>query len=54
MEILVFLIMICSMMGFFAGVSLEPVRRFMHEAIAATGLLEFICIVSVVIYLLFA
>ena len=54
MEILIFLLMICGIIGFLATVSLEPVRRFVHEAIASTGLIEFAFFVSVIVCVSFA
>lgn len=54
MEILILLIMICGMIGFLAAVSLEPVRRFVHEAIAITGVIEFAFFVSVIVCVSFA
>ncbi len=54
MEILIFLLMMCGMIGFLAAVSLEPVRRFVHEAIASTGLIEFVFFVSIIVGVSFA
>lgn len=54
MEIFIILLIMCGVIAFLAVLSLEPVKRFVDQALALTVLLGFAFFVSVVIYLLFA
>lgn len=51
MEIVMIVLIMCGVIGFLAVLSLEPVRNFLHQAMALTFLLGFAFFVSLIIYL---
>ena len=51
MEFFIILLIMCGVIGFLAVLSLEPVRNFLHQAMALTVLFGFAFFVAVVIYL---